>query len=108
VPAGLVGVPIRLAEPAALRLVHPGDRVDVFRVAGPGQAEVGGSGAGAVGTAAPGGSAAAIATAALVLGVTDAEDPITGALLVALTTAEARRILALPPGEYAVLIRRDG
>src|SRR4051794_14505476 len=55
VPPGAVGVPIRPAEPTALHLIHPGDHVDVFRVPD------------------PGGSPQAIATAALVLGVTGAE-----------------------------------
>src|SRR5688500_3802884 len=30
VPPGAVGVPVRLAEPAVLALVHPGDRVDLL------------------------------------------------------------------------------
>ena len=90
VPAGSIGVPIRLAEPAALELIHPGDRVDVFRVPE------------------TGGSPQAIATAALVLGVTGAEDPLTGGLLLALTPAEARRTVTAPGGGYAVLLRPDG
>jgi hypothetical protein len=87
VPPGSVGVPIRLAEPTALKLVHPGDHVDVFRV---------------------GESPQAIATAALVLGVTGADDPATGGLLLALTPTEARRTVTAPAGGYAVLIRPDG
>jgi len=90
VPPGLVGVPIRLAEPTALRLIRPGDRVDVFQAPEAGQ------------------GAAAIATAALVLGVTGAEDPTTGGLLLALTPAEARRTVRSPAGGYAVLIRPAG
>lgn len=90
VPSGSVGVPIRLAEPTALTLVHPGDHVDVFRV--------------------PGGDASpqVIATAALVLGVTGADDPGTGGLLVALTPAQARLTVTTSPAGYAVLIRPDG
>ncbi|GAA3335862.1 hypothetical protein GCM10020358_05810 [Amorphoplanes nipponensis] len=90
-------MPIRLAEPTALRLLHPGDRVDVFRVAGTG-----------AGRTEDGTGAAAIATAALVIGVTGAEDPTTGGLLLALTPAEARRTVATAGGDYAVLIRPDG
>ncbi len=90
VPPGAVGVPIRLAEPTALKLIHPGDHVDVFRVPEAGE------------------SPQAIATAALVLGVTGAEDPIAGGLLLALTPAEARRTVTAPAGGYAVLIRPDG
>lgn len=90
VPPGSIGVPIRLAEPAALKLVRPGDHVDVFRVPG------------------TDGSPQAIATAALVLGVTGADDPSTGGLLLALTPTEARRTVTTPGGGYAVLIRPDG
>ncbi|MEU7903011.1 hypothetical protein [Actinoplanes sp. NPDC049118] len=90
VPAGTVGVPIRLAEPAALRLLRPGDRVDLFRLTGAGQASP------------------AVATAALVLDVTGADDPATGGLLLALTPAEAQRTVAGADHGYAVLIRPDG
>lgn len=89
-PPGAIGVPIRLAEPAALRLVRPGDRVDVFPVPG------------------GDGDPQAIATAALVLGVTGVDDPGTGGLLLALTPAEARRTVTAPGDGYAVLIRPDG
>ncbi|MFI7541201.1 hypothetical protein [Actinoplanes sp. NPDC049599] len=89
VPPGLIGVPVRLADPAALKLIHPGDRVDIFRVPGTGD------------------SPQAIATAAPVLEVTGAEDVGTGALLVALTPAEARRTVIPPAGGYAVLLRAD-
>jgi len=90
VPPGAVGVPIRLAEPTALQLIHPGDHVDVFRVPD------------------PGGSPHAVATAALVLGATGTEDPVAAGLLVALTPAEARRTVTAPAGGYAVLLRPDG
>jgi len=33
IPAGMVGVPVRLADPAGLALLRPGDRVDLFAVA---------------------------------------------------------------------------
>src|SRR3954453_15989162 len=57
VPSGSVGVPVRLAEPTALTLVHPGDRVDLLRMDD------------------AGGGTPAVAAAALVLGVTGANDP---------------------------------
>jgi hypothetical protein len=87
VPPGRVGVPVRLAEPTALALVRPGDHVDLIRVGEGGQ------------------EAHAIAAAALVLGVTGADDPTTGGLLIALTPAEATKAVAKPGGGFAVLIR---
>lgn len=90
VPPGSIGVPIRLADPTALKLLHPGDHVDVFRVPEAGE------------------SPQAIATAALVLDITGAEDPTAGGLLLALTPTEARRTVTSPAGGYAVLIRPDG
>lgn len=86
-PAGLVGVPVRLAEPTALTLVHPGDHVDLLRVSTPGN------------------DTTAVAAAALVLGVTGADDPTMGGLLLALTPAEAARAITGPGGGFAVLIR---
>jgi len=87
VPTGTVGVPIRLAEPTALQLVHAGDHVDLFRLNEP--------------SASP----QPIATAALVLGVTGAEDPATGGLLLALTPAEAQQTVTKADHGYAILIR---
>jgi hypothetical protein len=87
VPPGTVGVPVRLAEPAALNLVHPGDRVDLLRVG-----------------AADGGTTS-VASAALVLGVTDAGDPATAGLLLALPPAEARKAVATPERGFAILVR---
>ena len=87
VPAGRVGVPVRLAEATALTLVHPGDHVDLIRVGGDSR------------------EASAIAAAALVLGVTGADDPTTGGLLIALTPAEAAKAVAEPGRGFAVLIR---
>lgn len=89
VPPGRIGVPVRLAEPTALALVHPGDRVDLLRVDGTGR------GAGAVAVAAP------------VLDVTGADDPITGGLLLALRPAEAESAVAGQGRGFAVLIRPD-
>ena len=90
VPAGTVGVPVRLAEPTALRLVRPGDRVDLFRVGDEG---------------APG---EPVATAALVLEIAGVDDPASGGLLLALTPAEAERTVTTAGHGYAVLIRPDG
>jgi hypothetical protein len=86
VPPGSVGVPVRLAEPTALTLVRPGDRVDLLSVD-------------------QGGGTTAVAAAALVLGVTGADDPTAGGLLVALDPGEARRAIAAPGRAFAILIR---
>jgi hypothetical protein len=87
VPAGRVGVPVRLAEPTALTLVRAGDHVDLLRVAEDSH------------------DTSAIAASALVLGVTGADDPTTGGLLLALTPVEAAKAVAQPGGGFAVLIR---
>lgn len=90
VPSGTVGVPIRLAEPTALQLIRAGDHVDLFRLNDADEAPQ------------------PIATAALVLGVTGPEDPITGGLLLALTPAEAQQTVTKADHGYAILIRPDG
>jgi hypothetical protein len=87
VPPGSVGVPVRLADPTALTLVRPGNRVDLLRVDD------------------PDGDATAVATAALVLKVTGAGDPTAGGLLLALSPAEAGRAVAAPGHGFAILIR---
>jgi hypothetical protein len=79
-------VPIRLAEPAGLSLVHPGDRVDLLRVE-------------------EAGDTTAVAGAALVLGITGTDDPISGGLLIALSPAQAERAVATPGRGFAVLLR---
>jgi hypothetical protein len=89
VPHGSVGVPVRLTEPAALKLVHPGDRVDLLRV-----------------NESDGGTTA-VAAGALVLGVTGADDPTAGGVLLALRPAEAERAVAGRGYGFAVLIRPD-
>ena len=86
IPDGSVGVPVRLAEPASLTLLHPGDRVDLFRVE-----EAGGT--------------TSIAAAAVVLSMTGADDPLTGAIMVALRPPEAEKALASPGRGFAVLLR---
>ncbi len=86
VPRGSVGVPVRLAEPAALAVLSPGDRVDLLATAA-------------------GGPAARIAADALVLGVGAADDPGAG-LFLALSGEEARRAAATPDGSrLSVLVR---
>lgn len=99
-PAGAVGVPIRLAEPAALAVVRPGLRVDLLAV----PATAGGTatsarptlvaaralvldvvGAGAVGTEAAGGASA---------------------LYLALQPDQAHRAISMPEGyRFAIMVR---
>ncbi|MEU4237781.1 hypothetical protein [Actinoplanes sp. NPDC026619] len=80
-------MPIRLADPAALGVVRPGDRVDLLSVG-----ENGGAGS-------------PVATAALVLEVSG--DPSTGSLLLALGRADAEQALAKSSHGFAILIRPD-
>ncbi|MEH1124461.1 hypothetical protein [Micromonospora sp. CPCC 206061] len=81
-PSGTVGVPVRLADPAALALVHPGDRVDLL---------------------ASGRQPAVLATDALVLAVALDE----GALLLALGPAQARKTASARPGTaFSIIVRR--
>ncbi|MEV4630749.1 flagellar biosynthesis protein FlgA [Micromonospora sp. NPDC049523] len=90
-PAGTVGVPIRLAEPAALTVVRPGTRVDLLATDG-------------VRSTGP----ALVAARALVLGVLAADPTVDGpgALYLALPPGEAHRAVALPDGtRFAVVIR---
>jgi hypothetical protein len=87
VPEGSVGVPIRLADPTALALVRPGNRVDLLRID------------------APGGRPTAVAAAALVLRVTGADDPTTGGLLLALTPQEAQQAVTPTREGFAIVIR---
>jgi hypothetical protein len=87
VPPGRVGVPVRLAEPTALALLHPGDRVDLLRVDGAGHGTT------------------AVATGAPVLDITGAGDPTMGGLLLALRPTEAERAVVSAGHGFAVLIR---
>lgn len=87
VPAGTVGVPVRLAEPTALVLVHPGDRVDLFRVDEAGD------------------GATPVAAAAVVLDVTGADDLTPGGVLLALPRADAEKAVAAQGHGFAILIR---
>ena len=87
IPSGSVGVPVRLADPTALTVVRPGNRVDLLRLDD------------------TGGRTTLVANAALVLDVTGADDPTTGGLLLALGPDEAERAVAAPGRGFAILIR---
>lgn len=87
IPPGNVGVPVRLADPTALTVVRPGNRVDLLRLDG------------------DQGRTTAVASAALVLEVTGADDPATGGLLLALGPAEAERAVAASGRGFVIVIR---
>ncbi|BCY15059.1 hypothetical protein [Actinoplanes sp. L3-i22] len=86
IPTGRVGVPVRLADPTALSLVHPGNLVDLLRLDNEGDST-------------------RIASAALVLDVTGADDPMTGGLLLALAPEQAGQAVAGQGHGFAILIR---
>ncbi|WP_328478739.1 hypothetical protein OHA21_35535 [Actinoplanes sp. NBC_00393] len=88
VPAGSVGLPVRLADPAALAVVRPGNRVDLLRLEDD-----------------DGRRTTPVASNALVLEVTGKDDPVTGGLLLALRPADAERAVAAPGRGFAILIR---
>lgn len=93
IPAGLVGVPIRLAEPAALAVVRPGGRVDLLAIPATTSRE------------APG-RPAVLAASALVLDVLAGESDGPAAILLALDPNQARRAVALPDTtRFAVILR---
>jgi hypothetical protein len=83
VPAGLVGVPVRLADPAALAVVRPGDRIDLLAESGNGST--------------------VYAARALVLDVAAADDgPV---LYLALPEAQARSVgAAAASAHFAVIV----
>ncbi len=90
-PGGSVGVPVRLAEPAALAVLHPGARVDLL---------VTPAGAAA-------GDATLLAPRALVLDVVGA-GAVDGsaALYLALRPEQAQRAVGVPEGSrFAVVVR---
>ncbi|WP_433792250.1 hypothetical protein [Actinoplanes sp. CA-252034] len=89
IPPGNVGVPVRLADPTALSVVRPGHRVDLLRIEGERDRTT------------------AVASAALVLEVTGADDPVTGGLLLALEPDEARQAISTPGRGFAIVIRPD-
>ncbi|MGC4809454.1 flagellar biosynthesis protein FlgA [Micromonospora sp. DT228] len=91
-PSGAVGVPVRLAEPAALAVVRPGARVDLLAAA-----------PGGVGT-----EAALLAPAALVLDVLGADTTDgSSALYLALRPDQAKRTVGLPEGTRFAIVVRD-
>jgi hypothetical protein len=89
VPEGSVGVPIRLADPTALGLVRPGNRVDLLKLDD------------------SNGNPAKVADSALVLRVTNATDIATGGLLLALTPEQASQAVATSRKGFAIVIRPD-
>ncbi|MGI5213274.1 flagellar biosynthesis protein FlgA [Plantactinospora sp. CA-290183] len=94
-PAGAVGVPIRLAEPAALAVVRPGIRVDLLAVPADDRSAR---------STAP----TLVAGRALVLDVLDqaADDAVAGALYLALAPEQARRAVGMPaPTRFAIIVR---
>ncbi|HEX2772654.1 MAG TPA: flagellar biosynthesis protein FlgA [Micromonosporaceae bacterium] len=91
IPRGLVGVPVRLAEPAALAVVRPGGRVDLLAVPA---------------TSNRAAEPSVVAPAALVLDVLAGESDAPSALLLALDPEQARRTVALPDTtRFAVILR---
>ncbi|ROT32029.1 flagellar biosynthesis protein FlgA [Micromonospora sp. HM5-17] len=89
VPAGTVGVPIRLAEPAALAVARPGIRVDLLAVA----------------DESPATKPILVAGRALVLDVLTQEGS-ASALYLALKPDEARRALVLPGAtRFAIIVQ---
>jgi hypothetical protein len=93
VPPGAVGVPVRLAEPAVLALVHPGDRVDLLATS-----------ASSAEPAEPAreGAPVLLAADALVLTVVGAD----GAVLLALKPERARAIVGMPDStRFGVIVR---
>ncbi|PWR04881.1 flagellar biosynthesis protein FlgA [Micromonospora acroterricola] len=90
-PTGAVGVPVRLAEPAALAVVRPGFRVDLLA------APPGGAGA----------EATLLASRALVLDVLgDGAADGSSALYLALNPDQAQRAVGLPEGSrFAIVVR---
>ncbi|MEV4540803.1 hypothetical protein [Micromonospora echinaurantiaca] len=89
-PTGAVGVPVRLAEPAALAVVRPGARVDLLAL------PPGADGAGSL-----------LASRALVLDVVGADALDAGAALyLALPPDQARRAVSQPEGSrFAIVVR---
>ncbi|SDT76188.1 hypothetical protein [Actinoplanes derwentensis] len=87
IPPGSVGVPVRLADPTALTVVRPGNRVDLLRLD------------------ADRDRTTPVASAALVLEVTGTDDPVTGGLLLALAPDEAKRAIAASGRGFAIVIR---
>lgn len=95
-PPGLVGVPVRLAEPTTVAVVAAGDRVDLLATRPSGTA---GSG-----------QPTLLAASALVLGTLDAADadPVAGSALLylALSPDQARNVVGMPENvRFGVIVR---
>lgn len=91
-PPGLVGVAVRLTEPAALAVVQPGVLVDLLAVPGAGISRARGS--------------TLIAARALVLDVVDAGAADTPALYLALQPDQAQRTVEMPEStRFAIIVR---
>ncbi|MEU4680879.1 flagellar biosynthesis protein FlgA [Micromonospora sp. NPDC023737] len=90
-PAGSVGVPVRLAEPAALAVVRPGARVDLLAAPAGGRS----------------GEASLLASSALVLDVVGAGAMDgSAALYLALSPGQAQRTVGQPEGSrFAIVVR---
>jgi hypothetical protein len=88
IPAGAVGVPVHLADPAALAVLRPGDRVDLLALADEARPDT-------------------MATGVLVLAVPDVVDvPESGVVFLALSPDQARRTVRLTPRvRFAVIVR---
>ncbi|XTZ14020.1 flagellar biosynthesis protein FlgA [Micromonospora echinospora] len=89
-PGGTVGVPVRLAEPAALAVVRPGSRVDLLALPAAGPA-----------------TTVLLASRALVLDVVGAGHlDGSSALYLALAPPQAERVVGQPEGSrFAVIVR---
>lgn len=92
-PAGTVGVPVRITEPATLAVVRPGARIDLMLVpAADGRAPM----------------PTVVAAGALVLDVVGADGTLDGrgALYLALSPEQAHRVVAAPPeARFAFVVR---
>ncbi|GAB2946891.1 hypothetical protein GCM10027280_39630 [Micromonospora polyrhachis] len=96
VPIGTVGVPVRLAEPAALAVVHPGARVDLLAVPG------------GTGSAARSSEPTLLAARALVLDVIGSAPAADGtsALYLALPPDQANRVVGMPEDvRFSIIVR---
>lgn len=95
-PTGLVGVPVRLAEPTTVAVVTAGDRVDLLATRPSGSAGAG--------------QTTLLAASALVLGTLDGADadPVAGSALLylALSPDQARKVVGVPENvRFGVIVR---
>ncbi len=106
VPAGQVGVPVRLADPAVTAMIRPGDRVDLLAGA-PDEPAAGHPTPGAVPDPGETDAPMAAVTVADVLVLAAAPGPDDQALLyLAMTEAQARRVAAAPTdAPFSVTVR---